>query len=133
MAKSKLANVSLSELKAEVKRRLDAIDKLIKQRDELEKLLQQMDVPAGASAVKAKGPKRKASKGRARRGADSLAGILASVMKGKGAVKVAEATSLAVKAGYKSVSDNLAGIVSQTLAKDARFKKIKRGVFSVKG
>ena len=129
MSKSKLANVPLSEIKAEVQRRLAAIDKLLKQREELERLLKQMNAPVGRTVAKAKTAKGR--KGRAR-GANSLAGVLASVMAGKGAVKVADATAMAVKAGYKSVSGNLAGIVSQTLAKDKRFKKIKRGLFSVK-
>ena len=131
MAKSKLANVPLSELKAEVKRRLAAIDKLLKQREELERLLAEMDAPAGSAKPKGKATKR--GKGGARRGPNSLAGILAKVMAGKSGVKVADATAMAVKAGYKSVSGNLAGIVSQTLAKDKRFKKLKRGVFAVKG
>ena len=130
MAKSKLANMSLSELKAEVQRRLAAIEKLLKQREELERLLKQMNAPVGAAKPKA--AKAKARKGRAR-GANSLAGVLATVMAGKGGVKVADAAALAVKAGYQSVSGNLAGIVSQTLAKDKRFKKLKRGVFTVKG
>lgn len=131
MAKSKLASVSLSELKAEVQRRLAAIDKLVKQREELERLLKEMNGPTGSTAARPKAAKGK-SKGRTR-GANSLAAVLASVMAGKkGGVRVAEATALAVKAGYKSVSGNLAGIVSQTLAKDSRFKKLSRGIFTVK-
>ena len=51
---------------------------------------------------------------------------------GKGNVKVAQATKLAVAAGYKSKSSQFGNIVSQTLSTDKRFKKIARGVYVLK-
>ena len=63
----------------------------------------------------------------------SLADVLASVLKGKKGVRVAEAAKLALVAGYKSASNQFANIVSQTLSTDKRFRKVSRGVYALKG
>ncbi len=71
-------------------------------------------------------------KGRAKN-KQSLADVLASVLKGKKGVKVAEAAKLALGAGYKSASNQFANIVSQTFSTDKRFRKVSRGMYALKG
>ena len=83
------------------------------------------------AAKKAVG-KRKA--GRKRRGGKriSLAGSLANALKAKSPLSVAEATKAVLKRGYKSKSKIFRTIVGQTMAKDNRFKSVKRGVYALK-
>jgi len=84
--------------------------------------------------IKRRGRKKTAAgKGRRARRAPSLADVLARVMKNKGAVTVAKAAGLALRAGYKSKSSQFANIVSQTLSAGKRFKKIARGIYALKG
>ena len=61
----------------------------------------------------------------------SLPEMLASVLEGKGPVKVADALKMVLKAGYKTRSDRFGNIVSQTLAGNSRFRKISRGVYEL--
>ena len=62
----------------------------------------------------------------------SLADVLASVLKGKSGVKAAEAANLALAAGYKSESKQFANIVTQALSTDKRFRKVSWGVYAVR-
>jgi len=140
MPRSKLAGFSLAQLKAEVRRRIREIGRLVRQRNELERLLHEIGKLAGRPGRKGgKKAHRTAKKrgkaakkaGRKKRGA-SLADALAKVLADKGGVKVAEATKLVRAAGYQTKAKNFPGIVSQTLRSDARFRKVRRGVFALK-
>jgi len=66
------------------------------------------------------------------RNKQSLADVLASVLKGKSGVKAAEAANLALAAGYKSESKQFANIVTQALSTDKRFRKVSWGVYAVR-
>ena len=67
------------------------------------------------------------------RNKQSLADVLASVLKGKRGVKAAEAAKLARAAGYRSASNQFANIVTQALSADERFKKVSLGVYAMRG
>ena len=64
MPKSKLSGFSLDQLKAEIGRRIVEIDRLIKQRNQLERLLSEIDTLTGRPGRKVgrKKPGRKAAK-----------------------------------------------------------------------
>lgn len=142
MPKSKLSGFSLDQLKAEIGRRIVEIDRLIKQRNQLERLLSEIDTLTGRPGRKVgrKKPGRKAAKkaGKAagkrgpRKGGASLGDVMAKVLAGKGGVKVAAVVKMVLAAGYKTKSANFAGQVSQCLRLDERFRKVRRGVFALK-
>jgi hypothetical protein len=46
---------------------------------------------------------------------------------------VAEAAEAVVAAGYKSKSKDFQNIVSMALSKDKRFRRVRRGVYALKG
>ncbi len=88
----------------------------------------------GEGAPGKKGGAKPATKRRKKaKNKQSLADVLASVLKGKMGIRVAEAAKLALTAGYKSASNQFANIVSQALSADKRFKKVSRGVYALKG
>lgn len=156
MPKSKLSGFSLDQLKAEIRRRIVEIGRLIKQRDELKRLLSEIDGLTGRPGRKVgrkkkpgrkrgrkpgRKPGRKASKKAVkktagkrgpRKGVASLGDVMAKVLAGKGGVKVAAVVKMVLAAGYKTKSANFAGQVSQCLRLDARFRKVRRGVFALK-
>lgn len=82
--------------------------------------------PRGKKAIAV--PPRTRAKGR-----QSLSDVLATVLRGKGSVKVAEAAKLALAAGYQTSSSQFGNIVSQTLTSDKRFRKVARGVYASVG
>ena len=146
MPKSKLSGFSIDELKAEISRRIVEIDRLIKQRNELERLLSEIDGLAGRPGRKAgrkkpgRKPGKKASKKAVkkagkrgpRKSGASLGDVMAKVLAGKGGVKVAAVVKMVLAAGYKTKSANFGGQVSQCLRLDKRFRKVRRGVFALK-
>ena len=159
MPKSKLSGFSLDQLKAEIRRRIVEIGRLIKQRNELARLLSEIDTLTGRPGRKVgrkkkpgrkrgrkpgrkagRKPGRKASKKAVkktgkrgpRKGVASLGDVMAKVLAGKGGVKVAAVVKMVLAAGYKTKSANFAGQVSQCLRLDARFRKVRRGVFALK-
>ncbi len=88
----------------------------------------------GGAALSRKARKRVAGPSRSKtRNRQSLADVLADVLRGKGSARVAEAAKLALAAGYKSASKQFGNIVSQTLTGDKRFWKTARGVYALKG
>jgi len=135
--------VPVTQLQAEIKRRLKDLPKLKKQRDELDaqiEELQSLSQAEGARRPSAK-PRRKAARkparkprrkrGRRVRNPQSLPDTLANVLKNK-EMAVAEATQAVQAAGYKSTSKQFRTIVNQTLAKDPRFEAVSRGKYRLK-
>ncbi|HDY65337.1 MAG TPA: hypothetical protein ENH84_03770 [Phycisphaerae bacterium] len=100
---------------------LSAIDRLIAK-------LGGEDIPGKKGRAKPTPKRRKRARNK-----QSLADVLTSVLKSKRGVRVAEASKLALSAGYKSASKQFANIVSQALSTDKRFKKVSRGVYALKG
>jgi septal ring factor EnvC (AmiA/AmiB activator) len=66
------------------------------------------------------------------KGGRSLGDVLAQVLKGKGSVRVGDAAKMALGAGYKTTSKQFGNIVSQILATDDRFRRVRRGLFRLK-
>lgn len=142
MPRIKLSNLPVDQLHAEIQRRLRDLPKLIRQRDELIRQIEELEglglaQPAAETKAPAKRRGRKpaaiAGKGRRRRkarNAVSLSDTLASVLKEKGPLSVGDAVQAVLNAGYKSNSKIFRTIVNQTLSKEKRFKKVGRGQYA---
>lgn len=131
MAKRTLAKIATAELADELHRRKIQTHSLQKKRDALAKQLEQLDdriqelgglnidsVPRGAG-------------GRRRRNAANLVQSLEKLLQNK-SMNVTEITSAVQKAGYTTTSPNFRTIVNQTLINSPKFKRVDRGVYTVK-
>ena len=135
--------MTIDELKDALAAREKQLSKLHAQRQRIAKQLAALDgriaaLGGGRVKVKRKGRKKAARKIAAKRakrtrGGSSLTDVLAKVLVGMGDVKVAEAAKLALAAGYKSKSAQFGNVASQALGSDKRFKKVARGVYTLKG
>jgi hypothetical protein len=137
MPRAKLAKVSVEELKKEIVRRQRALPKLIAARDALNCRIAELE---GLGAVKPIAVARR-KPGRRKAGrrvvkparAGSLSSALVESLGAKGKLTVAEAAEAVVAAGYKSKSKDFQNIVSMALSKDKRFRRVRRGVYALKG
>lgn len=139
---SGLANLTMKQLAAELARRQKALPRLLKKKTKLEKQIAALDgqiadvsgeaAPAGAVARRAKKlvAKRKAGRKPAREG--SLKWHLVRALAGTKGLGIAEAVAAVEASGYKSQSKDFRLLVNQTLLNDPEFKKVKRGIFTVK-
>ncbi len=126
--KPDLKSVSTDELNRELERRAANAEKLIKKRErlleELERIEGQID---GATTVNkrrpAAGPRRRP------RNEMTLGDALANAMEVRAVVSPAEASQLVQANGYRTTSRNFNMMVSNTLAKDKRFKRVARGQY----
>jgi len=145
MAK-RLQEMSIKELKAELKKRRIALPKLRKQRAKILLRLRKIDarIAAVEGTAPARGPKKKAAKKAAKTTAKkkvaptprpknklSLTDSLISALKQTKSLSVGDATKAVLAAGYKTNSKIFRTIVSQTLSKDKRFKNVARGVYAL--
>ena len=129
---------TIAELRVELEAKEGHLKGLQAQRGKISGQLKALD--GRISALKGGGPRRPRGKKaiaiarptRAKSG-KSLSDVLATVLKGRGSVKVAEAAKLALAAGYKTASTQFGNIVSQALSDDKRFRKIARGVYVLTG
>jgi hypothetical protein len=135
MARVKLAKVSVEELKREIRRRQGKLATLIAARAALNCRIAELEALCGAkptALARKRGGRRKAGRRAAKRArAGSLSNTLAEALKGKGKCTVAQAAEAAFKAGYRSKSKDFANIVSMALAKDKRFRRVRRGVYAL--
>jgi len=141
MAKTK----SVAQLRKELEDKERQVERLKTKRAKLAGELERLDkeiarlsgkpAAGGKSGGKKRAGKKRAKKKRRRRPKNKagLADTLAQVLEGKEAVSIEEAVDLVRKAGYKSTSKNLRGLVGQTLSGDDRFKSVDRGVYALKG
>jgi hypothetical protein len=138
MPRSSLASVSLQQLQDEILRRQKLLPKLIAQRDALDRQIAELQGLEKASPdqgpAAGKRPAVKAKTGRrAKRAKISLVDALASALKGKDSLGVAEAAEAVTAAGYKSTSRAFRALVNQTLSKNKQFKSVARGRYRLKG
>ena len=137
MAKVRLAKVSVEDLKKEILRRHGILAKLIAARDALDRRIAELDglglAKPAAAARRKPGRKKAGRKAMKPARAGSLSSRLAEVLKAKGKCTVAEAAEAALAAGYKSKSKDFANIVSMALSKDKRFRRVRRGVYALRG
>jgi hypothetical protein len=137
MARRSLAKVSAEELKKEIGRRQRKLPALIAARDELNCRIAELETLVGAAPA-AVARKRRRRRKRARRMVKparkgSLTSVLEKAFGRKGKLTVAEAAKAAVAAGYRSKSKDFGNIVSMALAKDKRFRRVRRGLYALRG
>ena len=58
---------------------------------------------------------------------------LVEVFQGKKSLSLADTIQAVLAAGYKTTSKNFATIVGNTMAKDKRFRRVRKGVYALKG
>jgi hypothetical protein len=137
MAKVKLAKVSVEEIKKEIARRQKKLPVLIAERDALNCQIAELEGLGGAkpAAIAPRKPGRPKGARKAVKAAraGSLSSLLAEAFKAKDKWTVAEAVEAAASAGYKSKSKDFANIVSMMLSKDKRFRRVRRGVYALRG
>ena len=142
MAKVKLAKLSVEDLKKEIARRQRKLPTLIAARDTLNRLIAELEALGGekpTAVARKKAGRRKAARRAVKRAAvkpareGSLSSTLVEALRSKGKWAVAEAAEAAIAAGYKSKSKDFVNIVSMTLSKDKRFRRVRRGVYALKG
>ena len=135
MPRAKLAKLTVVDLQKEIARRKKALPKLITKRDELNCQIAELEGLGGAPAGRKRGRKPGAKKGRGRRAknATSLREVMIGVLKGRGAMSVADILNGALAAGYKTKSKTFRLIVNQMLSKDTNFKRVSRGRYALKG
>ena len=137
MAKAHLAKMAIEELKREILRRTRVLPKLTAMRDALDKKIAELqglvELKAAPKLAKRKLGKKRGRKaqGKAREG--SLSSKLVEVFQGKKRLSIAEATEAVVAAGYKSKSKDFRNIVGIALAQDKRFRRMRKGVYALKG
>jgi len=128
MPRGRKGGLSITELESLLHERRTAIQKLHKQRTELQKNLEQIDRQiirlGGSNAPRTAG-------GRVRNGV-SLVAVMEGVLKGKGPMRVGDILKAVLASGYHSTSSNFRGIINQTLIKEKRFQQMDRGVYAVK-
>ena len=137
MAKVRLAKASVEDLKKEIGRRQRKLPTLIAARDALNCRIAELESLVGAkptAIARKKAGRRKAARKVVKPArAGSLSSTLAEALKTKGKWAVAEAAEAAIAAGYKSKSKDFANIVSMVLSKDKRFRRVRRGVYALRG
>ena len=136
MPRLSLGKVSTAALKEELRRRLEALPKLIAQRDELNRQIAELEA-LGATAEaptleKAPAPKRKARKAKRAKNPVALPEALAEAIKGKESMSIASAAEAVLAAGYKTTSKNFRNLVKQVLSHDKRFKRVGKGQYTLK-
>jgi hypothetical protein len=148
-----LASVSLSDLQAELDRRVEALE--VRRRELLEEL-EALDEEIGGHGAAPTAPRRRVTKKRpgrprkkgtrkkttqkkrSRRGggrgqnAESLVGALKKLLNGR-TMSVTDMSDAVQKAGYKTSSPNFRTIVNQTLINNKKdFKRVARGQYTAK-
>ena len=135
MPRSKLSTMSITDLRQEIERRQKLLPKLIAQRDALSQEITELQSLATPEARKAAKPEAAPKKTRRRRRAKNKVGLadaLAGFLKGKAKVTIGEAMEGVLAAGYKSNASDFRSVVNNMLLTDKRFKKVGRGVFTLK-
>jgi hypothetical protein len=120
-------NLSLAALQSIMESRRVELNRLRKQRSEIQRKLDGVD----RQIEKIEGGGRTIG-GRARN-AKSLNDTLEDVLRSGGKpMSVGDIVNGVRATGYRSTSDNFRGIVNQTLIKDKRFTAAERGIYQLK-
>ena len=123
-----LKSVSTDDLNREIKRRTSEAAKLYQKRDQMLEELAALDERLNQSGGDTANPRR-SSFGRRLKNAMTLGDALAESMEIRAQVSPAEAADLVVANGYQTVSRHFNMMVSNTLAKDSRFRRVSRGQY----
>ncbi len=136
MSNQDLTHLSLPELQREIQRRQRQLERRIRSLSEKrERLLAQVmeiesEIAAAEVEIKANGGTPAGIRKRPRN-KNTLADALASMLNDQD-MSVTEVSVAVQDAGYRTTSPNFRTIVNQTLLKDARFKRVRRGRYTVK-
>jgi hypothetical protein len=123
-----LKSVSTDDLNREIKRRTSEAAKLYQKRDQMLEELAALDERLNQSGGDTANPRR-SSFGRRLKNAMTLGDALAESMEIRAQVSPAEAADLVIANGYQTVSRHFNMMVSNTLAKDSRFRRVSRGQY----
>jgi hypothetical protein len=124
-----LQSISTEELNRELERREVNAIKLTKKRDMLLRELDSIEQQLAGSGVGGGVNTRRSSMGRRPKNVMTLGDALAQSMDVRAHVSPAEASQLVIANGYKTTSKHFNMMVSNTLAKDPRFKRVSRGQY----
>jgi septal ring factor EnvC (AmiA/AmiB activator) len=128
-------NFNIAQLERVLEEKRSELDKLRRQRSDIQKKLNQIDrlidrVGGGMNGSRRGGAG--GGGGRARNAHSLIETLDAVLREGGRPMKVAEIMDAAIASGYRSGSANFRGIVNQTLIKDKRFGQVERGVYELK-
>ena len=123
-----LKSIPTAELNRELERRELSAEALLKKREKLLRELEKIEIEIEASGAAGKSSSLRPKRRRAKNDM-SLGDALAQSMEVRAIVSPAEASQLVKANGYKTTSKNFNMMVSNTLAKDKRFKRVARGQY----
>jgi hypothetical protein len=136
-------NFNIAQLERVLEEKRSELEKLRRQRNELQKKMVQIDrlierVEGGLNGSRRGGGGGgsgggSTAGGRARNARSLIETLEAVLREGGRPMKVPEIMDAAIASGYRSGSANFRGIVNQTLIKDKRFGQVERGVYELKG
>jgi hypothetical protein len=128
MTRGRKGGLSIMELEGLLQEKRAAVQKLHRQRAELQRKLDQVDREitrlGGSTEPRTAG-------GRVRNGV-SLVAAMEAVLRGKPPMGVGEILEAVLAGGYQSTSANFRGLINQTLIKEKQFKQMGRGVYTAK-
>jgi hypothetical protein len=128
--------LSIADLERVIATRRAEINKLVRQRSELQKKINGLDRKIerlGGGSVNGSRRGGRVSAGGRVLNEHSLNDTIETVLRGNGKpMKVAEIMDGVLATGYRSSSENFRGIINQTLIKDKRFGQASRGVYELK-
>jgi hypothetical protein len=131
-----LEALSTKQLTRELERRQAQLRQLVSRRDraqqqlaELDRQIAELGGPAGSGPAGARHARPARPRRTRARNAVSLPDAIAMAVEVRATITPAEAAQLVLRNGYRSTSKNFGMMVANALAKDARFRRISRGVY----
>lgn len=137
MAARKVDSLGIGELEAVLQRKRTELADLQKQREQLLAELASVDGRIAALGPDSKparrGGRRPKVKGRSGpRGGNTLGNALAGILQSAGKpMKLLDIVGAVEKSDYPSKSKHLRSMISQTLSRDSRFRKVRRGTYKL--
>jgi hypothetical protein len=137
MPESKLAGLSVEDLRKEIVRRQRALPALIAERDQLDRQIAELQALGAVKSAAQRGGKARGRR-RMRKAVPasrpgSLTSALVDALKNNDRLTVAQAVEAVRMGGYESRSKNFQRIVRMTLSKGKQFRRVGRGVYALKG
>jgi hypothetical protein len=133
-------NLTIAQLQRVLNDKKAELDKLYRQRNQLQKKMNGLDrqierVNGGADGLRlGRGMAGGGGGGTRARNEHSLLDTIERVLRSAGKpLKVGDIMDGVLATGYRSGSANFRGIINQTLIKDKRFGQVERGTYELKG
>jgi hypothetical protein len=133
-------NLTIAQLQRVLNDKKAELDKLYRQRNQLQKKMNGLDrqierVNGGADGLRlGRGMAGGGGGGTRARNEHSLLDTIEGVLRSAGKpLKVGDIMDGVLATGYRSGSANFRGIINQTLIKDKRFGQVERGTYELKG